>query len=298
MHDIRKHVWADALRRASTDDGVKEVVETTKELADAFASRNLIPQEPFSGDHITWLPEMTVLGPSLPFYSTVIEEFTSVEPPPAVPVFPLGWSAAASALGTEKPVPVSAFGGIAPSPRYGALSSLILPPPLPSNLAPYLSAFAGALSKSSVKKNPATQPFNNTSVILGILFNGRRLMLTADAGSEALGYVPAEWNHLLYMGVPHHGSDGNLSQKDIERFCPEFAVVSACGDLSHPSRTIVSGLVKVGARVYSTHKSRNLWFWWGRVPYRADYGPVEPLRGTGEPQPVFDWGKFLFNGPK
>ena len=38
MHDIRNHMSADALRRAATaDDGVKEVLETTKELAAAFA---------------------------------------------------------------------------------------------------------------------------------------------------------------------------------------------------------------------------------------------------------------------
>jgi beta-lactamase superfamily II metal-dependent hydrolase len=125
------------------------------------------------------------------------------------------------------------------------------------------------------------------------MFNGRRLLLTADAGSQALGCVPAEWNHLLYMGVPHHGSDGNLSQKDIERFCPEFAVVSARGDSSHPSRAIVSGLVKVGARVYSTHKSGNLQFWCGAVPPRPDYGPGEQLKGTGAPEPVVDWVKIL-----
>jgi beta-lactamase superfamily II metal-dependent hydrolase len=123
-------------------------------------------------------------------------------------------------------------------------------------------------------------------------------MLTADAGSEALGRVSGEWNHLLYMGVPHHGSDGNLSQKDIERFCPEFATISACGDSCHPSRAIVSGLVKVGAKVYSTHKSRNLWFWSGSVPARVDYGPVEALRGTGEPEPVFDWVKALSGNMK
>jgi beta-lactamase superfamily II metal-dependent hydrolase len=95
------------------------------------------------------------------------------------------------------------------------------------------------------------------------------------------------------MGVPHHGSDGNLSQGDIERFCPEFAVISARGDSSHPSRAIVSGLVKVGAKVASTHRSGNLWFWSGSVPYRADYGAVELLKGTGEPEAVIDWVKIL-----
>jgi hypothetical protein len=80
-----------------------------------------------------------------------------------------------------------------------------------------------------------------------------------------------------------------IFQKDIERFCPKFAVISAKGDSSHPSRAIVSGLVKVGSHVCSTHKSGNLWLKCGYVPPRLDYGPAEPLRGTGEPQPIIDW---------
>ncbi len=46
MHDMRRHVSADALRRASSGnsseaEGVKEALETTRELASAFASRNI-----------------------------------------------------------------------------------------------------------------------------------------------------------------------------------------------------------------------------------------------------------------
>ncbi|PYQ42874.1 MAG: hypothetical protein DMG99_07970, partial [Acidobacteria bacterium] len=69
MHDINKHVSAEALRRASAaTDGVKEVIEMTKELAAALASRELTPTEPFAGMSIAAWPEMQVLGPSLSFY--------------------------------------------------------------------------------------------------------------------------------------------------------------------------------------------------------------------------------------
>ena len=68
MRDIRSHITADALRRASSaDDGVRQVVETTKELASAFASRDVPVYEPFAGDWVADWPDMTVLGPSLPF---------------------------------------------------------------------------------------------------------------------------------------------------------------------------------------------------------------------------------------
>ncbi len=301
MHDIRNHVSADALRRASAGnssqaEGVRQVVETTKELAAAFASRKLTPQEPFAGAAIAAYPSMTVLGPSLPFYWSVLKEFTKVELPAPTP--PALWTAMA-ALGGQRPrAPQSpGFARIAPLssvPRYPSLSMLLPPPPSRSspNLPPLLAPITGALGKSSVKETPTTQPFNNTSVILGVLFNGKRLLFTADAGSDALARVSAEWNHLLWMQVPHHGSDGNLSQRDIERFCPQFANISACGDTSHPSRAIVSGLVKVGAQVFSTHQSGNLWFYSGSVPYRADYSSAVPLKGTGEPKPV-DWTRLL-----
>jgi beta-lactamase superfamily II metal-dependent hydrolase len=297
MHDITKHVSAEALRRASLAcDGVKEVIETTKELAAAFASRNVTPMQPFAGMGIAAWPEVTVLGPSLPFYKKVIGEFTEVEVPAPRPVaVPPLWTAAALALGAAIPNPPG-LSGIAANqpPRFTSLASLI--PQSPSSYNPTFPPLplTGALGKSSVKKNPTTQPYNNTSVILGVNHIGGRLLFTADAGSEALASVPPQWNHLLYMSVPHHGSDGNLSQRDIERFCPQFATISAKGDSSHPSRAIVSGLVKVGAKVASTHKSGNLQFSSGVVPPRGDYSSAELLKGTGEPEPIADWAKFLY----
>ena len=52
MHDITKHVSAETLRRAAAAvDGVKDVVETTRELAAAFASRRSPAMgERFPGD--------------------------------------------------------------------------------------------------------------------------------------------------------------------------------------------------------------------------------------------------------
>lgn len=278
MHDIRKHLSADELRRASAaDDGVKQVVESTKELCSAFAGRGLTPSEPFTGSTIAAYPAMTVLGPSSYFYKRTLQDFTNVGPAVAFRSLAAAFArpVASPLIGTSSPLP-------------SLLSTLTLPV-APSPLRVPLPPLSGALSRSSVQKNPKTQPYNNTSVILGVNFNGRGLMLTGDAGCDALRQVGAEWNRLLYLGVPHHGSDGNLSQTDIERFCPEFAFISCCGDSSHPDRAIVSGLNKVGAKVYSTHKSGNLWFYAGSVPARSDYGYIEPLTGAGQPEAVGDW---------
>lgn len=291
MHDITKHVSPDGLRRASAaSDGVKQVVETTKELAAAFASRGVTPLEPFADMSISAVANMTVLGPSMALYNKVIGEFTKVNVPAPMPLIarpsapsPL-WNAIALSMGgqTQNPTPLSGLARIA-APSSGSLSALLGTHPL-----------AGVLEESSVKKNPTTQPYNNTSLILGVNFDGKRLLFPADAGSEALGYVSGEWNHLSYMGVPHHASEGNLSQWDMERFCPQIAFISAKGDLSHPSRAIVSGLVKVGSKVASTHKSGNLWFWSGSVPARTGYSPIEWLTGTGTPEPT-DWLAVMEN---
>jgi beta-lactamase superfamily II metal-dependent hydrolase len=288
MHDITKHVSAETLRRASAaDDGVKQVVETTKELAAAFAGRGITPLEPFAGMSISAIHDMTVLGPSLPLYNKAIGEFTKVDATaPALSfAIPSRPSPLWTAIALSTPTPLSALAGIG-VPSSNHLASLLGSAPL--------VPLAGVLGESSVKKNPKTQAYNNTSVILGAISNASKLLFPADAGTEALSHVGPEWNHLLYSGIPHHGSDGNLSQSDIERFCPRFAIISAKGDSSHPSRAIVSGLVKVGTKVASTHKSGNLWFSSGNVPGRTDYSPVEPLTGTGEPEPI-DWVTIMEN---
>ncbi len=282
MHDIRNHISPEALRRASSGnssqaDAVKQVLETTRELASAFATQGIIPNEPFSGNFVSALPCVTVLGPSLAYYGNVLKEFTE-EPIACAPAAPFSL---AQLLG--KPTT-----GISP----GFMEALFNTPRQMSNplpLAPLAigSPLSGILGGSSVKENPSTQPFNNSSVILGVLFNGQSYLLTADAGCDALRRIPAEWKALKWMQVPHHGSDGNLSQELIERFCPRVANISAKGDSSHPSRAIVSGLVKVGAQVFSTHLANpgHLWYHDGNVPCRLNYSPAVPMKGTGSPGP-------------
>ena len=285
MHDIRKHIAPDVLRRAAAaDDGVNEVVETTKELAAAFAAHTYLrqqPIEPFAGRYIADWPATTVLGPSLAFYTKALEESTKLDPPLPAP-YPYS-----SALG-------SILGGVASptaSPFFSGFGRIAAPTAVSPDFASLLS---GALSNSSVEEKPKTQSFNNTSAILGIVFNGHRLLFTADAGADALDAIPPEWKNLTWMQVPHHGSDGNLSQANIERFCPRFAFVSACGDSSHPSRAIVNGIMKVrhDAEVCSTHENHHLWYWNGDVPARPDYRPATVLKATGNLKP-FDWSSMI-----
>lgn len=251
MHDIRKHVNPITLRREMAGSSahatwVKQVVENTEELARAFANRGIVPQEPFAGRVISNFPNLEVLGPDEPFYRETIEEFLEV---PVLPTFSsYTRTASAQLLGLPSP-----------------------PPP---------SIYLSALARSSVLENPKTQPFNNTSAIIGGLFDGNRLLFTGDAGAEALDRVPPIWRNLAWMQVPHHGSDGNLSKANIGRFCPKIAFISAKGDTNHPSRAIVNGLIGVGTRVASTHKNKNMLFYIGPVTPPPGYGPLIQFKGT------------------
>jgi beta-lactamase superfamily II metal-dependent hydrolase len=306
MHDLTKHASTDALRRAvsansSEAQGVKEVLETTKELASAFAShtfygRSITPQEPFAGQTISNFPSLTVLGPTQIFYKNALEEFIKEELPSHT--FLSALLAATPAAGLNVPVPTSGWRSALSGPPFpmSTLSSLIgspaiPPPPTSTTFAPDMSSLlSGLLKNSSVEKSPKTQPFNNTSVILGMQYMGQKLLFTADAGAETLDAVPPHWKNLKWMQVPHHGSEGNLSQTNIERFCPEYAYISACGDTSHPNSAIVNGFIKVRTAVFSTHKGNpgHLWFHLGNVPQRigCGYSAAIPLKGNAEPVPL------------
>src|ERR1051326_4392141 len=227
MHNINRHLSADALRRAARLSDVQEVTELTTRLIAAFARRGITPKEPFAGMTIAGYPGLHVLGPSLAYYREVINEFTEVE------VFPTFATALAVPHAPSLGASLAGLGGIAAPLPY---RQMLIPPP---GLSTPFSRLAGALANSSVKRNPTTQPYNNTSAILGVVFNGtERAVFAGDAGSQALSQVDWTWHGLTLLGVPHHGSDGNLSQRDIERFCPKFALISATGDSSHPSRAM------------------------------------------------------------
>jgi beta-lactamase superfamily II metal-dependent hydrolase len=292
MHDMRRYVRADRLRGSSAE-GVKEALETTRELASAFASRNITPLEPFAGQTVSHFPNLTILGPTPQFYTRALEESLGESSPYGS--FLAALAAAprpnpfASTLSTPLMDSILGKTAIAPALPPSYLASALTPPPKSPVRLDLSASLIGALGNSGVEEKPKTQPFNNTSAILGMEYNGNKFLFTADAGSEALDAVHSSWKNLLWMQVPHHGSDGNLSQKNIERFCPRTAFVSATGDSSHPDKAIVNGLIKVGAKVYSTHTKGNLWYWLGAVPYRSNYGEAIPLKGTADPLPFAEW---------
>jgi hypothetical protein len=275
MHNIRNHVDWLRLRRASFGnrgdaENVREVLQNTDRLLSVFQSRGITPMEPFAG------VQPCILGPSKAYYARIVAEFTqsgvpvSLKPQPAYGR-PGMMAALAAANMNQQFSPVPVFGP--PNPLAEAIGKMRLSG----------SRSAGILSRAAVKANPSTQPYNNTSVILGLNFKGFRFLFTADAGCEALRQVGPGWENLYGLQIPHHGSEGNLSKDLIERFRPQIAFVSARGDDCHPSPAVKNALITVGSRVYSTHypSPKHLWVWLGAVPARPEYGEATTMRGSG-----------------
>lgn len=135
--------------------------------------------------------------------------------------------------------------------------------------------------EGSLLDNPQTSAENNSSVIMGTVFNGKKYLFTSDAGAPALKLGTAAYDlaRCYWMQLPHHGSRHNITAELIEHFSPTFAYVSATGNLDHPRRSVVNAFKKVGAQVFSTHYPdlTNLWHQYGTVPTRTDYSAATPL---------------------
>lgn len=111
-----------------------------------------------------------------------------------------------------------------------------------------------------LEENPITSAENNTSVILLLLLNGKKALLTGDAGVEALNYASDYANtrgisllDLNFFHVPHHGSKHNLNNKILEKINAETAFISAARQSDkHPSQRIINALIKNGFSVHKT----------------------------------------------
>lgn len=137
MHDIRKHVNQITLRRLMAEksaraDWVKQVVENTERLANAFALHGITPQEPFAGNMISAFPLLQVLGPDEQFYRDTLEEFIDVQVPPRPTLSPNPFAAAASSFFSSSTEPVPFPFSLAPPPTTRSFNNSLYslaPPP-------------------------------------------------------------------------------------------------------------------------------------------------------------------------
>ena len=141
-----------------------------------------------------------------------------------------------------------------------------------------------------------TSPENEMSVIQYANLCGKKILLTGDAGREALSeaadYAPSVGLTLPGIDrfqIPHHGSRRNVSTDVLNRWLGEklpeepekgdenfTAIVSAAKeDEDHPRKSVLRACMHRGAKVISTEgtdKSTG-----HNAPTREGWGPVEGL---------------------
>jgi hypothetical protein len=135
---------------------------------------------------------------------------------------------------------------------------------------------------------------NESSTVLLGNFGGLKVLLTADAGVNALSWAAEYastnrlWNRDLRMiQIPHHGSRSNVTPSLLDRLIgpilPEgsdaimHAVVSAPKDDStHPRVMVLNAFTRRGAEVFQT-KGQKFRYHSGSMPSRNDEMQAIPV---------------------
>ncbi len=125
--------------------------------------------------------------------------------------------------------------------------------------------------RETLEENVETSASNESSVVQLAQLDGKRILLTGDAGLIALGeaadYAEAYGYNLPgidFIQVPHHGSRHNVSPSALDRWLGRclpkgetrgtvaFASV-AKATKTHPRKRVVNAFMRRGAKVYSTN---------------------------------------------
>ena len=245
-------VLAEALRRGESNAKrvvtvIRASLATGKELYDAIQAHGITPREPFEGTDIGLLK---VCGPSQQYYEELLQEFTDFE----------------KLKKMEE--------AMASYDKHLLYERVLVGKATLQNLL--------AKSEGELGTHP-TEPENNSSTILATVYEGKKLLLTADAGVEALTRAKNAYqlDNLYWMQIPHHGSRRNINKELIAYFKPSYAFVSAVGNEKHPRRAVVNAFKEVGTSVHSTHwptpAGNDKRFPVGDVPARPNYSASPPL---------------------
>lgn len=146
----------------------------------------------------------------------------------------------------------------------------------------------------TLKEEGETSARNESSVVLlGILPGGHRLLLTGDAGIQALTkaykYALSRGYNLQqcrFIQMPHHGSRRNVSPNLLDMLLgpilPEGSpakktsfVNTSKGAPDHPKKSVVNAFIRRGVKVIAT-KGNTICHRSG-YPLRDGWKPVQPL---------------------
>ncbi len=145
----------------------------------------------------------------------------------------------------------------------------------------------------TLREGGITAAENETSVVLYGHFNGSGVLLTADAGVNALTWAcnyaenqGIDLKKLSLIQVPHHGSRNNVSPSILNRLIgfPQaqdtlskmIAAVSVPkDDENHPRRVVMNAFLRRGAPVRKTQGAKYRFY--SGLPRRENYSDAEPF---------------------
>ena len=144
-------------------------------------------------------------------------------------------------------------------------------------------------------EDDSTSSENNSSVISFLDFDGKKILLTSDAGVPAIDKAADEIEKLGYdlqsfsfVQVPHHGSKRNIGPTVLDRLIgtpkvfgqktsfTAFISASKEGEPKHPNKRVVNSFIRRGGNVIATQGTTKHHFTNG-TPDREGWSTAEPL---------------------
>lgn len=140
----------------------------------------------------------------------------------------------------------------------------------------------------TLSEDGETSADNESSTILYVNINNKGILLTGDAGVNALDkaytYKPQIADNLRFIQVPHHGSRRNVSPSILDNILGEkgqeenkTAFISAGKESStHPRQSVVNAFIRRGCKVIATKGATKRHQ--NGTPERKGWVTVEPLK--------------------
>ena len=225
----------------SFKERTKEALSAAWQLEQTAKRRKIPISQPFQG---TVIGGFHVLSPSEDWYKLLVANFRGT--PEAKPAAAAGF-----------------FGGGLRTLRQAAQTAV--------------EWVGEAMNVETLREGGETSAENESSVVLYGNVEGHTILLTGDAGIQALTrsvlYARNRGvllNQLDFVQVPHHGSRNNVSPTILNHVMGKVAFVSAAKmSTTHPRRAVTNAFIRRGATIYAT-KGNPLHMPYGAIQ-RAEY---------------------------
>ncbi len=101
-------------------------------------------------------------------------------------------------------------------------------------------------------ENEEQSNLNLNSIVIHLAYGEKTFLFMGDAEKEIEEKI--SWPKVDVLKVAHHGSDTSSTEKFLIAVKPETAIISVGTNntYSHPSKSTLDGLAKIGAKVYRT----------------------------------------------